>query len=125
MNTTELVSELSKQDVYAVMCSFLYDLRQVPEYSTLSELCYLLDPKSFQNLINYFGGKTFRVPSKEELKDCVQVLRLFQYYEVEHRPWKDAVVLAGFPTSSGKSAKNKLEKLKETMEQYNFGNRCL
>ena len=46
-----------------------------------------------------------------------------QYYEIEKRPWKDCVKLAGLDTSSGKLAHNKLEKLKNTMTTYNFGNR--
>ena len=60
---------------------------------------------------------------KKELADLVQVLLLFQYYEIEKRPWKDAVLLAGFPPSKGKYAKNQLGRLKETLKKYNFGNR--
>ena len=119
----EIVSNLQKQDVYAIVCSFLYDLKDIPEYSTLSELCYLLNKESFMNLINYFGGQTVRIPTKQELSDMIQILLLFQFYEIEKRPWKDAVLLAGFDSSKGKYAKNQLEKLKETMAKYNFGNR--
>ena len=45
------------------------------------------------------------------------------FYEVEKYSWKDAVSMAGFSSSKGKSAKNKLNKLKETIKKYNFGNR--
>ena len=119
----ELVSKMQEQDVYSIICSFLYDLKNIPEYTTLSELCYLLDVESFLKLIKYFGGQTVTVPTKEELVDTIQVLLLFQYYEVEHRPWKDAVTLAGFDSNRGKGAGNKLNRLKETLEKYNFGNR--
>lgn len=122
-NLNEIVANLQKQDVYSILCSFLYDLKDVPEYSTLSELCYLTDTDSFMHLVNYFGGKTVRFPDKKELADLIQVLLLFQYYEVEKRHWKDAVVLAGFDPSKGKFAKNQLDRLKETMKKYNFGNR--
>lgn len=119
----ELVSKMSEQDVYSIMLSLMYDLRKVPEYTTLSELCYLLDVDSFMKFIRYFGGQTIKVPTKEEFSDVVQILLLFQYYEIEKRPWKDAVALAGFDSNRGKSARNKLDKLKETFEKYNFGNR--
>lgn len=122
-NFNDIVSNLNKQDVFSILCSFLYDLKEVPEYSTLSELCYVLDVESFMHLINYFAGRTIRIPDKKELADLVQVLLLFQYYEIEKRPWKDAVLLAGFPPSKGKYAKNQLGRLKETLKKYNFGNR--
>ena len=122
-NVNEIISKLQKKDIYAVICSFLYDLKDVPEYSTLSELCYLLDTESFLHLINYCSGQTITIPTKQEFSDLVQVLLLFQFYEIEKRPWKDAVKLAGFSSSKGKAAKNKLDKLKQTIKQYNFGNR--
>ncbi len=122
-NVNEIVSKLQKKDIYAILCSFLYDLKEVPEYATLSELCYLLDTDSFLHLINYCAGQTITIPTKQEFSDLIQVLLLFQYYEVEKYSWKDAVSMAGFSSSKGKSAKNKLNKLKETIKKYNFGNR--
>ena len=122
-NINELMSRLTKPDVYSVLCSFLYDLKEVPEYTTLSELCYLVDIDSFMNLLQYFEGQTIKIPTKEEFTEVAQILLLFQYYEIEKRPWKDCVRLVGLDTSSGKMAHNRLDKLKETMGKYNFGNR--
>jgi hypothetical protein len=122
-NVNEVVSKMSEVDVYSVLCSFLYDLKQVPEYTTLSELCYLLDVESLMNLLKYFEGQTIKIPTKQEFAEIIQVLLLFQYYEIEKRPWKDCVKLVGLDTSSGKMAHNNLERLKATMTKYNFGNR--
>lgn len=122
-NLSEVMSNLRKSDVYSILCSFLYDLHQIPEYTTLSELCYLLDIDSFMNFIKYFSGKTIKVPTKKEFSDAMQVLLLFQYYEIEKRPWKDCLIMCDIPTSKGKLMHNKLDKLKETMQKYNFGNR--
>lgn len=119
----EVFLSMSESDTNALMCNFLYDLKDIPEYATISELCYLLDGDSFKNLIRYFHGKTFRVPEVSEIAEAIQVLKLYNYYEVEGRPWKDAVLLSGFASSSGKLAKNKLDRLKETMKKYNIGNR--
>lgn len=115
--------EMQTSDTYALLCSFLYELKNIPEYSLLSELCYLLDKDSFENLFKYFSGKTITIPTQKELVDAIQVLRLYQYYEVEHRPWKDCVLMAGLPSSGGKMAHNNLERLKDTLRKYNFGNR--
>ena len=122
-NLSEVMSNLRKSDVYSILCRFLYDLHQIPEYTTLSELCYLLDIDSFMNFIKYFSGKTIKVPTKKEFSDAMQVLLLFQYYEIEKRPWKDCLIMCDIPTSKGKLMHNKLDKLKETMQKYNFGNR--
>lgn len=119
----ELMSKTTKPDVYSILCSFLYDLKEVPEYSTLSELCYLLDINSFLNLLKYFEGQTIKIPTKEEFAEVVQILLLFQYYEIEKRPWKDCIKLVGLDTCNGKMAHNKLDRFKKTMQQYNFGNR--
>lgn len=122
-NANEVIGRLKDKDVYSILCSLLYDLRQVPQYSTLSELCYLLDVESFLNLIQYMQGQTITIPTKKEFAECIQVLRLFQYSEIEKRPWKDCVLLAGFTPGEGKLAKCKLNKLKQTLESNNVGRR--
>ena len=121
---SEVIGSMSNADVYSALLSFLYDMRNIPEYSLLSELCYLIkDKDSFINVLTYFSGQTVTFPTEEELSDAIQVLRLYQYHEIEKRPWKDAVKLAGYDTSSGKLATNKLNKLKETIKKYNYSNR--
>lgn len=122
-NANEIISRLKEPDVYSIMCSFLFDLKKDPKYSTLSELCYLLDIESFLKLIQYFQGLTIKIPTKEEFSEVIQVLRLFQFYEIEKRPWKDCVTLAGFDLGSGKLAKNKLERFKQVLEKTNVDNR--
>jgi hypothetical protein len=120
----EIVSSMSKQDVYSALLGFLYELRSIPEYSLLSELSYLVkDSETLVKILSFFSGQTVKFPTEDELSECIQILRLYQYYEVEKRPWKDSVKLAGFDSSSGKLATNKLNKLKETIKKYNFGNR--
>ena len=122
-NANELFLSIEDEDTYALICNFLYDIKDIPEYATISELCYLLDKNSFKNIVRYFGGRSFTVPTKKEIAEAIQVIKLYNFYEIEKRPWKDAVLLAGFSSSSGKMAKNKLEKLKATMKKYNVGNR--
>ena len=121
---SEILKSMTDNDVYSAMLAFLYELHDLPEYSLLSELIYIVkDKESFANLLEAFAGKTVTFPTKEELADIFQVLKLYQYYENEHRPWKDSILLAGFDTRNGKIATNKLNRLKETIKKYNFGNR--
>jgi hypothetical protein len=98
-------------------------MTKIPEYSIISELCYILDVDSFMKLIKYFKGQTIRIPTEEEFCEAIKILLLYHYSEIEKRPWKDSLALAGFSSSSGKLAHNKLDKLKETLQSYNVGNR--
>lgn len=120
---TNLLSKFKEQDIYAVLCGYLFEFRELPEYSTLCELAYLADIESFVKLIKYFEGQTIRVPTREEFQSAIRTLLLLQYYEVEKRPWKESLKLAGFQSSEGRAAQNRLNKLKETITKYNYGNR--
>ena len=120
---SEIVSKMADRDVYAVMCSYLYDLSNDPKYATLSELCYLLDIDSLMKLLKYFSGQVIKIPTKEEVSDAIKILTLMQYYDIEKRPWKEAVELSGFGTSHGKKAHNDLDRLHETLKKCKFGNR--
>lgn len=123
MSTANLLSKFKEPDVYAILCGFLYEFKEIPEYSILSELTYLMDSKSFINLIKYFEGQTIRIPTKEEFQSAIKVLLLLQYFEIEKKPWRESLQLAGFQTSEGRSAQKKLDKLKDTLNTYNFTNR--
>ena len=120
---TNLISRLREQDVYSILCGYLYEYKDIPEYSILCELAYLLDTKSFINLIKYFEGQTITIPTKEEFQSGIRTLLLLQYHEIEKKPWKESLKLAGFQSSEGRTAQNKLNKLKESIEKYNYGNR--
>jgi hypothetical protein len=119
----KVLSKFKEQDVYALLCGYLFEFKNVPEYSVISELAYLLDRESFVNLIDYFEGQTFKVPTKKDFQNAVRTLLLLQYYEIEGRPWKDSLVAAGFDTSDGRAAQIQLKKLKTTLEKYNFTSR--
>lgn len=122
-NINELVSKLKKPDIYSIICGFLFSLKDDPKYSTLCELSYLMDVDSLLNILKYFEGQTVKIPTRAEFKECVQILLLFQYFEIEHKSWKESLELAGFPSSKGKKIKSDLDKLKQVIESYNYGNR--
>ena len=119
----KVLSKFKEQDVYALICGYLYEFKKIPEYSIISELAYLLNSESFVNLVNYFEGQTFTVPTKDEFQSAIKVLLLLQYYEVEGRPWKESLIEAGYETCDGKAAQLQLNKLKTCIDKYNFNNR--
>lgn len=120
----ETIKSLSDAGIYSAILGFLYELKRIPEYSLLSEISFLTkDRESFLNLMEYFAGKTITFPTEDELADALKIIRLYQVHEIEGRPWKDAVKIVGFDSSSGKLAKNKLDKFKEMLKKYNFNDR--
>lgn len=122
-NINKVLSKFKESDVYALICGYLYEFKDIPEYSIISELAYLLSADSFVNLVTYFAGQTFKVPTKEEFQGAIRTLLLLQYFEIEGRDWKESLKAAGFDTSDGRAAQIQLNKLKTTLEKYRYGNR--
>jgi len=77
-NIIKSLEELDKKDIYSLILFVLYKLKDNPEYSTLSELIYILDNDSFIRFLNYFGGQTIAVPTVSDMKE---VLSAICYYE--------------------------------------------
>ena len=77
-NIIKALEELDKKDIYSLILFILYRLKEIPEYSTLSELVYILDNENFIRLINYSGGKTIRIPKVDELSTILNALLVYE-----------------------------------------------
>lgn len=115
------LDRLSKEDTTSIAISLLYTLRGFPQYTITSELSYLLDQKSFINLVKYYGGKTIRIPSIDEIESILRVLLLYQYYEVNHNSWSDSLKLAGFEESEANSARAQLSNFNKLLKTLEIG----
>ena len=99
---------LSKDDTYSTMLLLLSAVKDNPNYTTLSELPYVLDRENFLNFVEFFGGQTLTIPTKKEMMASIRVLLLFQYYKVEKMEWIEAIKKAGYAESESSVARNKL-----------------
>lgn len=122
MRVKEDLAKLNETDTYSLILFVLYKLRGVPEYSAISELAYVLDKQNLLQLLEYFGGLTIRIPTIEELEEIVQSLLLYQYVDIEHKDFDDALKLLGKKTTDVRIIKRNYNKIKELLEQYSFGN---
>ena len=111
---------LSQIDTYSLMLFILYQMKNVKEYSTLSELVYVLDKENFFNLLDYFGGMTITIPTKKELEIILNALLLYQYTMIDGLSFTYAI------KKLDHSAEVKLQDIKEAytkicqiMENYN------
>ena len=77
-NIIKALEELDKQDIYTLILFTLYKLKDVSEYSVLSELVYILDEKSFSRFLSYFEGQTIKIPRIQDLKNIVNALLFYE-----------------------------------------------
>lgn len=89
---TEL-EKLKEQDIWSLMLFVLCKVKDIPEYSGISELSYILDKKNLLRLCEYFGGCTITIPTIEELETIIYALLLYQHVNVEHMIFEEAVAL--------------------------------
>lgn len=117
------IATLKDTDIWSLVLFALYKIRSIPEYSSLSELVYILDRKSVLKLCEYYGGMTIRIPTVEELEFLVYVLVLYQKVNIEKMKYEDAVAEIGFKSSELRRVKSDYIKICEVLDKYEFKTR--
>lgn len=84
------LNNLHLSDIYSLMLFIIYKIQDIPEYASLSELCYLLDGANLTRLFTYFEGRTLKVPSAEEFATMANALLLYQYINIDGMTLVDA-----------------------------------
>ena len=97
-----------------------YTLIGTPEYSSISELAYVLDKKNLLNLCEYFGGQTITIPTIDELESLIYSLLLYQYVKIEHMDYNEAIQLIGHESKDLRAVKANYRKLVEVLDDYTF-----
>ena len=123
MKIKQEVLNLKQTDIYSLLLFVLFKLRDVPEYSTLSELAYVLNKDNLLKLCEYFGGLTIKIPTIDELESMVYSLTLYQYINIENKSMQEALKLIGKPANVDiTTVKNDYLKIVEIMQDFSFGN---
>lgn len=117
------LDNLQKEDLYSVATALLYTLKDTPQYSTMSELFYILDYPNFIKLIKYYGGQEIRVPTHEEINEMLTVLLLYQYREVEELPWDECLKKVNADPDQSKSLRGKVNALVALLKDQDVGGR--
>lgn len=84
------LDSLQLSDIYAVMLFVLYKIKEIPDYATLSRLCYLLDGANLNRLLTFYAGKTITFPSTQELAILTNALLIYQYINIEGKTYEQA-----------------------------------
>ena len=114
------VESLKETDIYSLMLFSLYKMRDIPEYSTLSELVYILDKKNLFNFLECFGGMTITIPTQNELKIIVNALLLYQLVDIENKDYNKSLNSLDIKSFNKKDIEICYVKLKSILENYNF-----
>ena len=123
MSIKQELQKLKEPDIWGFMLFALYKIKELPEYSSISELAYILDKPNFLRLCEYFGGCTIKIPTVKEIELLLYGLLLYQYLEVDKITINEASVLMQNSDYSMKEIKNSYNKIKELLINYELSSR--
>lgn len=90
----QALDNLQRDDVTSLLLFALYKMRDVPEYSALSELAYVLDGRNLSKLMTYYGGMTIKIPTNREFRLMIEALTLYEYVNVEGGDLDEGLIAA-------------------------------
>lgn len=122
MNSTlrKELDNLKMTDTFSLILFVLYKIRDVDEYSTLSELAYILDKETLLNLCEYFGGLTIRIPTIEEIDSIINSLLLYQYINIDGYSYNEAIEKIGFDSFQLRKIKKDYNNICSILENYSL-----
>ncbi len=123
MKIKENLLTLNDIDVWSLILFVLYKIKDIPEYSTLSELAYILDKDNLLKLCEYFGGVTLTIPTIDELELLIYSLVLYQYINIDGIEYEKAINLLGVESSNLRIIKSSYIKICDILDSYKFTKR--
>ena len=119
----QILDDLQENDIYSLVLFSLYKLISIPEYSSLSELAYVLDKENLLNLCEFFGGQVIKIPTLEELEALIYSLLLVKQSKVDGIPYEEAIKNIPKENYQLKNIRNTYYKLQEILSKYDFKSR--
>ena len=120
MNIKRELDNLTESDIYSLMLFALYKASELPAYSSLSQLSYILDKDNLLKLCEYYGGTTIRIPTIGELELLLNSLIVYQLVDIENNPLDDVLESMRVKTGSNLEIKKNYYLMKELLSKYNF-----
>ena len=120
MTISTEITNLTKNDIYSLMLFVMYKLKDSNEYSSLSQLSYILDEENLLKLCEYYGGTTIYIPKIEELEDMLNAMLLFQKVDIEKQELTKCLTTLDKKGENTKSIKNNYFVIKEVLKDFSF-----
>ena len=109
----------SDEGVYTLALGLLYVLKEEETYSSLSRIAFVLDRKSFDNLIDNLGGMTITIPTREEVNSMIKALVYYQIRYLENKSFSEACRLSGADLKDIKKVNSYAKKIKLFFDSIN------
>lgn len=119
------LNNLKERDIWSFLLFALFKIRNVPEYSGLSELAYILDKQNLINLCEYFGGLTITIPKVEDLEILLYALLVYQYTHVDKIDVGCAFNMIKDKSINHKEVRDCYHKIAELLNDYDFVSRSV
>lgn len=119
-NIIKSLEQLDKNDISSLILFTIFKLKESPQYSTLSELVYLLDEKSFSNFLNYYGGKTITIPTVAEFNNVLTALLVLERKENTELSEEEIFSDIGLSRKEIENVKMILPAISEVIQNYDF-----
>lgn len=123
MRIKENLLTLKDMDIWSLILFALYKLKDIPEYSTISEMAYVLDKDNLLKLCEYFGGLTIKIPTIDELELLVHSLVLYQYVNIDGMDYEKAIEIVGNDSADLRAIKSGYIKICEILSKYKISPR--
>ena len=124
MTIKEELEKLKTTDLFSLLLFVLYKIRDIDEYSVISELAYVLDKENLLKLCEYFGGMTLKIPTIDELESIINSLLLYQYINIDGYSYNNAIKKIGFDSHQLRKVKKDYNKIVEILDKYTFPERA-
>ena len=115
------ISDFKDVDLYSLSMFILYKFIDIPEYSIVSELPYIMNKEDLLNLCNYFGGRTIRIPTTQELYSVMNLVLLYYYVKIDGKSFEDAFEEVGYKQSDRNTVTKAYHEIDEVLSKYQFG----
>ncbi len=117
---TEALQTLNKTDVYSLLLFTIFKMHDIPEYASLSELCYVLDGNNMSKFLAYYGGMTIKIPTLRDMRLMTQALLLFQYVNLEKGSFDEALEVVCGNEFTATEITEAYKKITEVVANYDF-----
>lgn len=114
------IENLKDTDFYSLILFTLFKMTDKPEYSSISQLSYVLDKDNLLNLCAFFGGQTITIPTIHELESLVYALLLYQNVKIDGMDYNEALELIGHESEELREVKKNYKHICNTMSKYSF-----
>ena len=119
-NILKSLELLEKPDIYSLLLFSIYKLHDTKEYSTLSELVYILDKDNLFNFLSMYGGMTITIPTVQEMQKMLDALLLYE--KIHFDGMESTQALADFTnlTYSQKELIKMYKTISSVLDEYDF-----